>query len=67
MYLLEEAGVAVVPGSGFLMDGFFRISYASSEKDLQKACENIKAGVQKLIWDCEPIGMPTRSGGKKRA
>lgn len=33
MYLMEEAGVAVVPGSGFLADGFIRISYASSEDD----------------------------------
>lgn len=49
MYLLEQAGVAVVPGSGFLMDGFFRISYASSEQDLRHACSNIKTAIEKLI------------------
>ncbi len=35
MYLMEEAGVAVVPGSGFLADGFIRISYAASEDEIE--------------------------------
>lgn len=48
MYLLEEAGVAVVPGSGFLSDGFIRISYASSEEELVDACSAIHAAVGKL-------------------
>ena len=48
MYLLEEAGVAVVPGSGFMADGFIRISYASSEEDLRKACAAIGSAVSKL-------------------
>jgi aspartate aminotransferase len=48
MYLLEEAGVAVVPGSGFLADGFVRISYASSEEELKKACAAIGDAVAKL-------------------
>ncbi|MFS8151232.1 pyridoxal phosphate-dependent aminotransferase [Halomonas sp. MG34] len=48
MYLLEEAGVAVVPGSGFLADGFIRISYAASEDELTKACAAISEAVQKL-------------------
>lgn len=48
MYLLEEAGVAVVPGSGFLADGFIRISYAASEDELTKACAAINEAVQKL-------------------
>ncbi|MCP1200020.1 pyridoxal phosphate-dependent aminotransferase [Notoacmeibacter sp. MSK16QG-6] len=48
MYLMEEAGVAVVPGSGFLADGFIRISYASSEDDLKNACTAIGAAVSKL-------------------
>ena len=48
MYLMEEAGVAVVPGSGFLADGFIRISYAASEADLSTACSAIRAAVDKL-------------------
>lgn len=48
MYLLEEAGVAVVPGSGFLADGFIRISYAASEEDLKKGCAAIGEAVAKL-------------------
>ncbi|WP_264601622.1 pyridoxal phosphate-dependent aminotransferase [Rhodobium gokarnense] len=48
MYLMEEAGVAVVPGSGFLADGFIRISYASSQDDLQNACTAIGAAVARL-------------------
>ncbi len=48
MYLMESAGVAVVPGSGFLADGFIRISYAASEDDLSTACAAINAAVLQL-------------------
>ena len=48
MYLMEEAGVAVVPGSGFLADGFIRISYAAAEAELTAACAAIHAAVNKL-------------------
>ncbi len=48
MYLMQEAGVAVVPGSGFLADGFIRISYAASAADLSAACSAIHAAVDKL-------------------
>ncbi len=41
MYLLESAGVAVVPGSGFMASPYIRISYASSREDLARACERI--------------------------
>ena len=47
--LLENAGVAVVQGSAFGLDGFFRISYATSMENLKKAlikisdfCKSIK-------------------------
>ena len=36
-YLLEEAGVAVVPGIAFGMENFFRISYATSDQILEEA------------------------------
>ena len=49
LYLMEEAGVAVVPGSGFLADGFIRISYASSEEELNGACTAIARAVAKLV------------------
>ncbi|SUZ68165.1 uncharacterized protein METZ01_LOCUS21019, partial [marine metagenome] len=40
--LLENAGVAVVQGSAFGLPGFFRISYATSMENLQKALAKIK-------------------------
>ncbi len=40
-YLLEEALVAVVQGSAFGAEGFFRISYATSEAILKDACARI--------------------------
>ncbi len=40
-YLIEYAGVAVVPGSAFGSSPYFRISYAASMKLLTNACEKI--------------------------
>ena len=47
--LLENNGVAVVQGSAFGLEGYFRISYATSMKNLKKAitkisdfCESLK-------------------------
>ncbi len=40
-YLLIEAGVAVVPGSGFGAPGHMRLSYACSLKTLQEALHRI--------------------------
>ncbi len=51
MYFLEEAGVAVVPGSGFLASPFFRVSYASATLDIHVACLRIAAACRRL----EPI------------
>ncbi len=48
-YLLEQAGVAVVPGEAFGMDGHFRISYATSEELLRSAGERIKQACEKLF------------------
>jgi aspartate aminotransferase len=39
--LLENSGIAVVQGSAFGLEGFFRISYATSMENLQKALEKI--------------------------
>lgn len=48
-FLLEEALVAVVPGIAFGMDGYFRISYATNEQNLENACNRIKEAISKLI------------------
>lgn len=48
MYLLEEAGVAVVPGSGFLASPFFRVSYASATADVAEACRRIASACERL-------------------
>lgn len=47
-YLLEEALVAAVAGSAFGMGGYFRISYATSEKILTEAMARIAAACNKL-------------------
>ena len=40
-FLLEEANVAVVPGSAFGLAPFFRISFATATDRLRVACERI--------------------------
>ena len=40
--LLEDAGVAVVQGSAFGMNGYFRISYATSDELISSACKRVK-------------------------
>ena len=37
--LLKDKKVAVVPGVAFGLDGYVRISFASSEKDLREGLE----------------------------
>ncbi len=46
--LLESTGVAVVQGSAFGLEGFFRISYATSMKNLEKAIKRISEFCSKL-------------------
>ncbi len=46
--LLEKSNVAVVQGSAFGLDGFFRISYATSMKNLKKAMDRIKSFCESL-------------------
>ena len=41
--LLEKENVAVVQGSAFGLDGYFRISYATSMQNLKKAMTRIKS------------------------
>jgi len=46
--LLENSGVAVVQGSAFGLEGFFRISYATSMENLKKALEKISSFCKSL-------------------
>ncbi len=41
-YLLESVGVAVVPGSAFGAEGYFRISFATSMDNLKNALDRIE-------------------------
>jgi aspartate/methionine/tyrosine aminotransferase len=47
-YLLDEARVAVIPGSAFGSDDHVRISYAASMERLQEGVRRIEAALRKL-------------------
>ncbi|OGU21283.1 MAG: aspartate aminotransferase [Hydrogenophilales bacterium RIFOXYD1_FULL_62_11] len=44
-YLLESADVAVVPGSAFGAEGYIRLSFATSQVNLEKAISRIAAAL----------------------
>jgi len=46
MYLLENANVAVVPGSAFGKEGFLRMSFATSLENLQEAVRRINVALK---------------------
>jgi len=45
-FLLEKAGVAIVPGSAFGAEGYFRISFATSMQNLEMALERIQKAIE---------------------
>lgn len=49
-YLLEEAGVALLPGTAFgeYGDGYLRISYANSLENIYEALERIKVAINTI-------------------
>jgi aspartate aminotransferase len=47
-FLLDDSKVAVVPGSAFGAEGFIRLSYATSMKNIQEGVKRIREGVKKL-------------------
>ncbi len=49
IYLLDNAGVAMVPGSAFEFDPYFRLSYAAAMEELEQACENIDKACSALV------------------
>lgn len=48
MYLVEEGGVAVVPGTAFGMAPYLRLAFALSDESLRTACEKIVAACRQL-------------------
>lgn len=56
-FLLDKAQVATVPGSAFGMEGFLRLSYATSMENLRKAVERIGAALE----DIHEVHEETRS------
>ncbi len=48
-YLLEKAKVAVVPGSAFGADGFFRFSFALDEESIREGVRRVKDAVEGLV------------------
>ena len=49
MYFLEDAGVALVPGSAFELAGHFRISYAASDADLEEGMKRLAEACRRLV------------------
>ena len=49
-FLLNDAGVALVPGTAFGDEGqgYIRLSYANSYENIVEACERIRNSVKKL-------------------
>ncbi len=48
MYILNEARIALVPGSAFGAEGFMRFSYANSIEKLSEAVGRLKTALSKL-------------------
>ncbi|MCB2212472.1 pyridoxal phosphate-dependent aminotransferase [bacterium] len=47
-WLLEVKHMALVPGAAFGAEGFIRISFAASDKDLQTGLQRLKDGLEEL-------------------
>ena len=47
-YLLDQAGVAVVPGLAFGLPGYFRLSFATSREQIKKAVVSISEALAAL-------------------
>lgn len=47
-YILQEAGIAAVPGSAYELSPFFRISTAASKSVLSKAMDRLDTAISKL-------------------
>jgi aspartate aminotransferase len=47
-YLMSEAGVAAIPGSGFFAPGFLRFSYATSLELIEEGMSRLARGLDRL-------------------
>lgn len=47
-YLLEEAGIAVVPGNAFFAPGYLRFSYSNSMEQIKKGMDQMEQALKKL-------------------
>ncbi len=47
--LMEEGGLATVPGSGFGAGGYIRLSYAASMERLEAGCDRLEAFLLSLV------------------
>jgi aspartate aminotransferase len=57
-FLLHSVGVAVVPGSAFGAPGHFRLSYATSNAELERGCERIAKACDMLSDDNQRAASP---------
>ncbi|MNL76348.1 aspartate aminotransferase [compost metagenome] len=48
MYLLEDAGVALIPGTVYGLSPYFRMSIATSIETIEKGCRRIAKAVADL-------------------
>ncbi|GAA4390777.1 aspartate transaminase [Tsukamurella soli] len=48
LYLLDEAHVAVIQGSAYGLDGFFRLSYATSTETIDAGIQAVRSAVARL-------------------
>lgn len=48
MYLLEKARVATVDGAAFCLDGYIRLSYATSDDNIREAMRRIASALSRL-------------------
>ncbi len=48
-YFLEQAGVAVVPGTAFGMAPYFRLAYSIADEDVNRACELMVKACEALV------------------
>ena len=52
-YILEDSGVAMLPGTSFgkFGEGFIRICYATSQDQINDAIKRIKKSISKLNFE----------------
>lgn len=48
-YFIEQAGVAVVPGTAFGMAPYFRLAYSIASEDVNRACELMVKACEALV------------------